>query len=178
MVNIGSMYAAGNGVKQDQSTAFAWYKMAADGGFHRGITSLAFMYETGQGTTKNLDEATRLDKLAAADGDPDAAFALRRLATGSPTGSTMPPKIDFSAINGLNSNIQPVTVNVLTSTPIGIAGHTIDIVTTRGKTTITMVYGNAFGSSKLINGDHKDLVIVQINRCPAPTECIPGSPGA
>src|SRR5262245_37184194 len=49
-------------------------------------------------------------------------------------------KIDFSAISGLSSNVQPVSVNFLTSTPTSIAPHTIDVVTVGGN---TVVYADA-----------------------------------
>jgi type 1 secretion C-terminal target domain (VC_A0849 subclass) len=65
-------------------------------------------------------------------------------------------KIDFSAISGLNSNAQHVTINFLTSTPNKIAGHTIDVVTSGGN---TIVYTNATGSSENINGNHEDMQI-------------------
>ncbi len=65
-------------------------------------------------------------------------------------------KIDFSAISGLNSNAQHVTINFLTSTPNNIAGHTIDVVTSRGS---TMVYANATGSSESISANHEDMQI-------------------
>jgi hypothetical protein len=68
-------------------------------------------------------------------------------------------KIDFSAISGLNSNAQSVTINFLTSTPTNIASHTIDIVTSGGN---TVVYANATGSSESMSGHHVN-VDMQIN---------------
>jgi hypothetical protein len=68
-------------------------------------------------------------------------------------------KIDFSAISGLNSNAQSVTINFLTSTPTNIASHTIDVVTSGGN---TVVYANATGSSESISGHHVN-VDMQIN---------------
>jgi hypothetical protein len=65
-------------------------------------------------------------------------------------------KIDFSAISGLNSNAQHVTMNFLTSTPTSIAGHTIDVVTSWGR---TVVYANATGSSESISANHEDMQI-------------------
>jgi hypothetical protein len=65
-------------------------------------------------------------------------------------------KIDFSAISGLNSNIQPVAINLLTSTPGNIAGHTIDVVTIGGN---TVVYTNTSGSSESISTHHEDMQI-------------------
>jgi beta-glucanase (GH16 family) len=65
-------------------------------------------------------------------------------------------KIDFSAVSGLNSNIQHVTINHLTSTPNNVAGHTIDVVTSRGS---TVVYANATGSNESISANHEDMQI-------------------
>ena len=56
--------------------------------------------------------------------------------------NTSQDMIDFSAISGLNSNTQPITINFLTSTPKDIAGHTIDVVTSGGN---MVVYANATG---------------------------------
>ena len=67
--------------------------------------------------------------------------------------------IDFSAISGLNGNVQHVAINFLTSTPNNIAGHTIDVVTSGGN---TVVYANASGLSEWINGRHVN-VDMQIN---------------
>jgi Ca2+-binding RTX toxin-like protein len=65
-------------------------------------------------------------------------------------------KIDFSAISGLNSNTQPVTVNFLNSTPNSIAPHTIDVVTTGGN---TVVYADASGKSETVSNGHEDMQI-------------------
>src|SRR5262249_22995275 len=65
-------------------------------------------------------------------------------------------KIDFSAISGLNSNTQPVTVSFLTATPSSIAPHTIDVVTVGGN---TVVYANASGKAETISNGHEDMQI-------------------
>ncbi len=70
--------------------------------------------------------------------------------------NTHQDKIDFSAISGLNSNVHHVTMNFLTSTPTNIAGHTIDVVTSRGT---TVVYADATGSSESISANHEDMQI-------------------
>jgi hypothetical protein len=64
--------------------------------------------------------------------------------------------IDFSAISGLNSNDQHVTINFLHSTPTSIAGHTIDVMTSGGS---TEVYANATGSSESISSHQEDMQI-------------------
>ncbi|WMT72033.1 DUF4347 domain-containing protein [Bradyrhizobium sp. Ash2021] len=65
-------------------------------------------------------------------------------------------KIDFSAISGLNSTVQSVAVNNLTSTPASIAAHTIDIVVIGGN---TIVYANASAASETIGNNHEDMQI-------------------
>jgi len=161
------MYYSGIGVKKDMPTAVYWYKTAADAGFHPGMNLLASMYETGQGTDQNLDEAKRLYKLLEAEGDPAAAVELQRIAVivqrlaAGPHGYTT---IDLSNIRGLNSNFQSITLNdLLTSTPTSIAGHTIDVVTVGGTTT---VYGNSGASGIPIGVNNKDLHIVHLNGVP------------
>jgi hypothetical protein len=60
-------------------------------------------------------------------------------------------KLDFSAIAGLNSTTQPVTINFLSSAPARIAPHTIDVVSVGGD---TVVYANASAyNEKVIAGD-------------------------
>ena len=59
--------------------------------------------------------------------------------------------IDFSAIAGLNSNNQNVTINILASIPTTISGHTIDVVTVNGN---TVIYANANGSNETIGNVH------------------------
>jgi hypothetical protein len=70
--------------------------------------------------------------------------------------NTSQDKIDFSAINGLNSNAQHVTINFLTSTPSNIAAHSIDVVASGGT---TEVYANATGSSESIKHHQEDMQI-------------------
>jgi hypothetical protein len=70
--------------------------------------------------------------------------------------NTKQDKIDFSAINNLNSNAQHVTINFLTSTPSNIAAHTIDVVTSGGN---TEVYANATASSESIKHHQEDMQI-------------------
>ncbi|MDB5498190.1 MAG: putative internalin [Phenylobacterium sp.] len=65
-------------------------------------------------------------------------------------------RIDFSAIAGLNTGVQAVTVNLLTATPASIAAHTIDLVTIGGSTTI---YANASNSSETLSNSHEDMQI-------------------
>jgi hypothetical protein len=70
--------------------------------------------------------------------------------------NTRHDKINFSAISGLDSNAQHVTINFLTSGPANLAGHTIDVVTSHGN---TVVYANATGSSESISANYEDMQI-------------------
>jgi Ca2+-binding RTX toxin-like protein len=66
-------------------------------------------------------------------------------------------KFDFSAITGLNSLTQSVTINVINgSTPTSIAAHTIDVVISGGK---AILYANASASSESISTGHEDMQI-------------------
>ena len=94
MAQMGYNFATGNFVARDESAAFAWSKMATLGPapFRWGFTLLAGAYEAGLGTAKNIDEAVRLYRRAAEDGDPDAIQALQRIAnnTVAPTSQIKP----------------------------------------------------------------------------------------
>ncbi|MGB7603219.1 MAG: hypothetical protein WBM24_23150, partial [Candidatus Sulfotelmatobacter sp.] len=61
---------------------------------------------------------------------------------------------DFTAINGLNSAVQPVAFNSLTAAPDSLAAHTIDIVTSGGN---TVIYANASGAQETVA--HVDMEI-------------------
>jgi TPR repeat protein len=56
--------------------AAAIYKRLADSGDAHAQTRLAWMYESGQGVERDLDEAARLFKLAGEAGDAEAQYAL------------------------------------------------------------------------------------------------------
>jgi Ca2+-binding RTX toxin-like protein len=57
-------------------------------------------------------------------------------------------KFDFTAINGLNDNIQGVTIVSDTAVPTNLAAHTIDIVTSGAD---TMIYANASDAPEDVN---------------------------
>ena len=69
--------------------------------------------------------------------------------------NTSQDTINFSVISGLNSKVQGVTINFLSSAPTSIAAHTIDVVTGGGN---TIVYANATSSSESISGHHVNEV--------------------
>jgi hypothetical protein len=71
--------------------------------------------------------------------------------------NTSTDKFDFSAINGLNSNVQGVALNLnLTAAPATIAAHTIDAVTIAGN---TVIYANVSNVAETINNNHEDMQI-------------------
>ena len=69
--------------------------------------------------------------------------------------------LDLAAINGLNSNVQSVTVNFppLTSAPSSIAAHTIDILTSGGN---TVIYANASGSSQTLGNASIEIHLTNV----------------
>lgn len=66
-----ALHAAGQ-----HQQAFAIWRQLADSGDNRSVTRLAWMYETGQGTARDLDTAARLFRQSAEAGDPEAQYAL------------------------------------------------------------------------------------------------------
>jgi hypothetical protein len=69
------------GLSKDDREAARLFKLAADQGYARAQSSLAFFYESGRGgLPKDEHEAIRLYKLAADQGNSNAQAALKRLA--------------------------------------------------------------------------------------------------
>lgn len=62
--------------EEAKQKAFNWYKKAAYNGDKRAIKSIAKMYIEGTGTEKNLDEAIRMLRPVAMNGDDDAIQLL------------------------------------------------------------------------------------------------------
>lgn len=56
--------------------AVATYRKLADEGDRRGMTRLAWAYESGRGVSRSLDEAARLFRKAAEQGEAEAQYAL------------------------------------------------------------------------------------------------------
>ncbi len=71
-VNLGAMYADGQGVRKDLKQAAAWYRKAAERGDVMGQVNLGELYMTGRGVPKDYVQALKWNMLAAAAGDPDA----------------------------------------------------------------------------------------------------------
>jgi len=55
-------------VKQDDATALAWYRKAAEQGFAPAENALAYMHATGRGTTRDVKVAWRWFERAAKHG--------------------------------------------------------------------------------------------------------------
>ncbi|TWB88471.1 putative secreted protein (type I secretion substrate), partial [Bradyrhizobium macuxiense] len=66
-------------------------------------------------------------------------------------------KFDFSAIAGLNSLNQNVSINIINgSAPVNLAAHTIDVVISGGN---AVMYANASGASESISAGGEDMQI-------------------
>jgi hypothetical protein len=77
--NLGSCYANGTGVTQNEAEAARWYRLAADQGDSRSQYNLAICYGQGTGVAQDSAEAVRWVRLAAAQGHAEALAALAGL---------------------------------------------------------------------------------------------------
>ena len=68
MVNIGLMYANGEGVVKDDKEAVKWYRKAAELGNAGAMNNLCFKYANGEGVVKDTVEAYGWFNVAAANG--------------------------------------------------------------------------------------------------------------
>jgi hypothetical protein len=75
--------------------AAAIYRRLADSGDAHARTRLAWMYESGQGVERDLDEAGRLFKLAGEAGDAEAQYAMAVMFR---TGKGQPVDVEQSAL--------------------------------------------------------------------------------
>ena len=76
MLNIGMMYAKGQGSQVDFSKAVAWFRKAAEAGNRIGQRNLGWAYESGDGVEKNLEEAAKWYGLAAENDSIQALIDL------------------------------------------------------------------------------------------------------
>jgi TPR repeat protein len=79
MVNLGTMYLYGKGVKKDYQEAIRLFRKAADKGDSKAEYNLGIIYEDGMGVRKNRSEAVKWYRLAAGHGHEDAESRLREL---------------------------------------------------------------------------------------------------
>src|ERR671918_376441 len=75
-LNIGVMYASGQGVPQNYAEAVRWFRRAADHGEAQAQSNLGVMYERGQGVPQNYAEAMRWYRMAADQGNANAQWNL------------------------------------------------------------------------------------------------------
>ncbi len=79
-VNLGAMYADGQGVPRNYKTAIKWYLRAAKQGDTKAQVNLGEMYMTGQGVRQDYVQALKWNLVAAQAGDADAVRYREQLA--------------------------------------------------------------------------------------------------
>ena len=100
---IGSMYAYGEGIEQNDQEAFKWLSRAANSNSAQAQYNLAILYEKGLGVTANNDLAKKWFKAAADQGRKDAAarYALlediedKQIAVTETKEPTAPPQAEI-----------------------------------------------------------------------------------
>ena len=70
-LNLGWMYANGEGVEQDKEEAVKWYRKAAEQGNADAQNTLGVMYDKGEGVEQDKEEAVKWFRKAAEQGDGD-----------------------------------------------------------------------------------------------------------
>ncbi len=73
---LGNLYASGSGTAQDQETAVAWYRKAAEQGNAPGQNNLARMYALGYGVNRDFSQAIEWYTKAAENGSAVAQTNL------------------------------------------------------------------------------------------------------
>jgi hypothetical protein len=76
---LGTMYATGRGVTQDNAEAVKWYRLAADQGLAVAQNNLGDMYQNGHGVPKDEDQALQWYRLAANQGYRTAQANIDRI---------------------------------------------------------------------------------------------------
>jgi uncharacterized protein len=82
--NLADLYLRGEGIRQDDRAAFAWFQKAASQGHTGARIKLGFLYANGRGTAKNLVAAYAWISAATAAGDArgkDLLSSLEKLLT-------------------------------------------------------------------------------------------------
>ncbi len=101
-LDLGDMYAQGQGVEKSPSKAFDLFKNACDGGDAYGCNNLGWMYQKGEGVEKSLSKAAELYKKAC-----DGGMALSCSSLADPyTHLTLPPicRGNVSVVAGWSHN--------------------------------------------------------------------------
>ena len=73
---LGTMYAEGRGVAEDDAEAVRWWRLASEQGLADAQFNLGLSYQDGRGVDRNDAEAVRLYRLAAEQGLADAQGGL------------------------------------------------------------------------------------------------------
>jgi TPR repeat protein len=92
MLNIGVLYANGQGVTQDYGKAREWYERASAAGSSTAMRNIGILYEYGQGVVQDYGKARAWYEKAAAAGD---AVAMRQIGILNAGGQGIPQ--NFSA---------------------------------------------------------------------------------
>ena len=74
--NLGTRYASGRGVPEDETEAVRWFRLAADQGHITAQLNLGARYAIGQGVPEDDAESVRWLRLAADQGAADAQHSL------------------------------------------------------------------------------------------------------
>jgi TPR repeat protein len=75
-VNVGAMYANGEGVAQNFDEALKWYRLAAEQGNAAAQNRLGSMYDDGVGVAQNYEEAAKWYRRSAEQGNIGAQINL------------------------------------------------------------------------------------------------------
>jgi hypothetical protein len=78
-LNLGLLYDLGRGVPQDSSTAYRWYRQAAEAGLAQAAFNVAVMLDSGVDVPRDGTEAALWYARAAAGGHNRAQYALAQL---------------------------------------------------------------------------------------------------
>ncbi|WFU08161.1 tetratricopeptide repeat protein [Rhizobium sp. CB3090] len=76
---VGTLYAYGRGVKQDDNQAAFWFQKLAEQGNAKGQFALGGMYLAGRGVPQDYTKAAELFRNAAEQGEPFSALWLSML---------------------------------------------------------------------------------------------------
>jgi uncharacterized protein len=75
-VNVGAMYANGEGVEQNFDEALKWYRLAAEQGNATAQNRLGAMYDDGVGVAQDFEEAAKWYRRSAEQGNVGAQINL------------------------------------------------------------------------------------------------------
>ena len=79
-LNLGVMYAKGEGVPQDDQEAAKWFRMSAEQGNNEAQYLLGMMYGTGSGVPQDYKESYSWMSIAKANGNKEADKKLPTIA--------------------------------------------------------------------------------------------------